>query len=595
MAGWGGGAGGGSNYGGGGGGAGLGGDILVQQGGSLTIGAGTLAAGTVRGGVAGTGRSRNPGSAGSAYGNGLFMQGNQTVTVAPAAGQTLTISGVIADQNGSVVGSGGQAGLVVSGGGLVDLTAANTWTGGTILRGGTLELAKSTSEGSGPIVFGAPIGTQVLQLDYVKAAASTVSQVIQSLAAREVIYLPDVHKAGLSFDSYVGTNLQFTAGGTAYTFANLGVGAGYTINASSVVADRSGKGVDIFAAVLCFAEGTRLHTSCGEVAVEALAEGDLVATLSGARPVAWIGRRRIDIAAHPEPENVQPIRIRRDAVAPGVPARDLLVSPDHAIHLDGVLIPARLLVNGTSIVAETDARSVTYFHVELAEHAILFAEALEAESYLDTGNRAMFENAGAVMLHPDFSVSARLRDRAAATCVPLAVAEAIVRPVWERLAARAGQHGPVRAETHDPAVRLLADGRELRPMTTGKGSLVFTLPPGQREVRLLSRTARACDAQPWLDDRRRLGVAVGQILVGHGAEVTKIAPDDPCLADGWWRAEGDHHRLWRWTAGDAAITLPDGASTLEVRVVGTMEYAVQGSHARAATSRFVDEENRRAA
>ncbi|MGH7211351.1 MAG: hypothetical protein ACREF1_07820, partial [Acetobacteraceae bacterium] len=71
--------------------------------------------------------------------------------------------------------------------------------------------------------------------------------------------------------------------------------------------------------------------------------------------------------------------------------------------------------------------------------------------------------------------------------------------------------------------------------------------------------------------------------------------DHPSLADGWWAAEGNDHRRWRWTSGEACIPLPDGASTLEIRVVATMAYATQASHLNARTSGFVKEANRRAA
>ena len=76
-----------------------------------------------------------------------------------------------------------------------------------------------------------------------------------------------------------------------------------------------------------------------------------------------------------------PIRIERDAFADGMPHRDLLVSPDHAIFVDGKLICARQLVNGTTIRQERDWTAVDYYHVELDQHAILLAEGLPAESY----------------------------------------------------------------------------------------------------------------------------------------------------------------------------------------------------------------------
>ena len=89
-----------------------------------------------------------------------------------------------------------------------------------------------------------------------------------------------------------------------------------------------------------------------------------------------------------------PIRIQRGAFADNMPHTDLLVSPDHAIFVDGRLICARQLINGTTIRQEKDWTSVEYFHVELDAHAILLAEGLPAESYLNTGNQRLLRQLG---------------------------------------------------------------------------------------------------------------------------------------------------------------------------------------------------------
>ncbi len=118
-----------------------------------------------------------------------------------------------------------------------------------------------------------------------------------------------------------------------------------------------------------------------------------------------------------EPRKVWPVRVRGGAFGPGLPARDLYVSPDHALYLEEVLIPVRCLLDGEA-VAQVPVESVTYYHIELERHDVVLAEGLPAESFLDTGGRRMFDNgAGPAVLHPDFAI--RLWE--AEGCAPLVV------------------------------------------------------------------------------------------------------------------------------------------------------------------------------
>ena len=169
----------------------------------------------------------------------------------------------------------------------------------------------------------------------------------------------------------------------------------------------------------CFVAGTRVLTPRGEVAVEDLAIGDMVITLQGKdRPIIWVGHRTIDLQLHPRPEQAQPVCIAANALSNNVPRRDLWVSPDHALLIDDLLVPAQLLLNDLNVYRGAPAR-VTYYHLELAEHAAIFAENTPAETYLETGNRNAFENAaGSTMLHPDFSEMIRREKSCAALLEP---------------------------------------------------------------------------------------------------------------------------------------------------------------------------------
>jgi hypothetical protein len=105
---------------------------------------GSLGSGTVAGGAGGApGAAGGAGGAGDAFGNGLFIEGDQQVTLSPKAGETLTIAGVIADGTGSVPTAQfqGFGALEISGPGTVVLTGITTYAGNTTIgTGGTLEL-----------------------------------------------------------------------------------------------------------------------------------------------------------------------------------------------------------------------------------------------------------------------------------------------------------------------------------------------------------------------------------------------------------------------------------------------------------------------
>jgi hypothetical protein len=176
--------------------------------------------------------------------------------------------------------------------------------------------------------------------------------------------------------------------------------------------------------VVCFAEGTRIVTPNGEDAVENLRAGDMVLAMrdgqAGFEPLRWVGF--IDVAV---PRNAvmaaktAPILIKAGALAPGMPARDLRVSPDHAMEVDGHLIPAKHLLNGTSIIQESWCRRVRYFHLELEAHGLLLSEGAWSENYLDDGNRHAFNNAALTGLFLDFEAGRSKGEYDDQACLPV--------------------------------------------------------------------------------------------------------------------------------------------------------------------------------
>ena len=309
----------------------------------------------------------------------------------------------------------------------------------------------------------------------------------------------------------------------------------------------------------CFAAGTRILTAGGEVAVESLREGDRVVTArDGGRlaPLRWVGHRRVDLRHHPRPHDINPVRVTAGAFGAGLPHRDLILSPDHAVFVDGHLLTIRHLINGASIVQEA-ADSVTYYHVELDSHDVLLAEGLPAESFLDTGNRAAFDNGGAPMLaHPDFAPAGAPAEACAPT-LPEGAARVALR---QRLLDRAGALG--HTTTEDACLRLHVAGRAIMPCAVG-AAWRFALPAGSVLVQLLSRSAVPKHMRASEDDARRLGVGVTALALDGVA----VALDDRRLGAGWHAPEP----TLRWTDG-AAWLETGGARTLDLSLHRSLIY-----------------------
>jgi hypothetical protein len=226
------------------------------------------------------------------------------------------------------------------------------------------------------------IGLTSLGFGQYTLAAGTPSQVTAVLDA--LVFTPTAN--------------QVPAGQSVTTYFDIEV-----FNASTGVDNDTTSVVATNETPPCFAAGTRIATPRGDVPVEALKVGEMVVCGSGElRPIIWIGHRRVYCDRHANPRRVWPVHVLAGAFGDGLPRRRLVLSPAHAVFVDEVLIPVWRLINGVSIV-QVPVEQVTYYHVELPEHDVLLAEGLASESYLDTGERDHFDNAGPVVrLHPNF-------------------------------------------------------------------------------------------------------------------------------------------------------------------------------------------------
>jgi hypothetical protein len=214
----------------------------------------------------------------------------------------------------------------------------------------------------------------------------------------------NIYYVGYTAEGYVVT----TNGVTGTMWIPAGTSTSYA-NGSQFAFTRA-------AMAVCFLRGTLILTARGEVPVERLRAGDLVATkFGGLRPIRWIGTQRFEgrLAgpAH------QPIRFARGSLGGGMPSCDLWVSPGHAMLVGDVLVHAVALVNGETITQERMRGEIEYFHLDLGPHDCVLANGAWAESYFEDRNRDAFHNAAEFHALNPGHVPVRQ-----ATCLPVVTA-----------------------------------------------------------------------------------------------------------------------------------------------------------------------------
>ena len=321
---------------------------------------------------------------------GTLTVGNATsiaVGLTVPAGATLAVGGgATVGQRGSLIVAGqASIGGALQGAGTVSVAAAATLT-----VAGSLSAVGILLAGGSRLTLSASVATlnsdrsSVIGLTGSPAFTGSPAQIdLQTVSSSATLLSYSSGTLAIRVNFFTTLDLQFN---TAQNFS-----------LASFTKSNDGTG-HLLLGVACYLRGTRIATPAGETPIELLRIGDPVLTAAGAvRPIRWIGRRTHAATATAADRSIRPIRIRAGALPGGLPRRDLLVSPEHALLLrDGdrdLLVPAALLENGASIARLPGGAEAAYFHLELKAHDAIRAEGQPAETFVDDHSRAMFDNA----------------------------------------------------------------------------------------------------------------------------------------------------------------------------------------------------------
>lgn len=342
---------------------------------------------------------------------------------------------------------------------------------------------------------------------------------------------------GISLLGVLGVGRSITLSGDPFGLKSSGTYNFLTGTYSKSFTQSDGNG----GVITCYLAGSMIETPTGEKAVELLQAGDLVTTyLNGQKSTTsliWAGTAHMTAnTSLPDDLAGYPVRILKNAIADNVPNRDLLVTAEHCLLFNEAFTPVRMLVNGKSIFYDRSITKYDYFHVETENHSIIMANGVLTETYLDTGNRHTFNRDGTVV-----RLTGDVQSWETDAAAPLAVSQGAVEPLFHQLQKRLPLLGLSQAEPQktlitDPNFHLVTDaGHVIQKTREAGGRSLFMIPASVRAVRLVSRASSPQDTiGPFVDDRRMLGVCIGDItFYDSGRSICLTARDDETAGDGW--------------------------------------------------------------
>lgn len=290
---------------------------------------------------------------------------------------------------------------------------------------------------SGPTSISIPSGSTSVMQQYTatKAGASWTVFVTGTGGLDSSDYTVSISPTGvLTVELTPGADIPPNTQLTVEIFASTGPGNG---NNDSLIVT-----VDLPAGTVpCFVKGTLIETEKGDCPVEELSVGDKVRVSSGELlPVLWIGEKTLSAETLKRNPHLRPVCIQKGAMGDGLPTRDLYVSPQHRIVMEGwraellfgepkVFVAAIHLANDKSIRQVRSNKPVTYYHVACRRHAILISNGLPTES-LFLGDMALlsFNREDAeelVALFPELHSPASIWKQTRVRCLKRPEAEAL--------------------------------------------------------------------------------------------------------------------------------------------------------------------------